>query len=45
MTTQIENWVSEIANLTKPDDIRWIEGTEQDELNQLLVERGTFTPL
>ena len=45
MTTQIENWVSEIANLTKPDDIRWIDGTEQDEMNQLLVQRGTFTPL
>jgi len=45
MTTEIENWVSEIASLTKPDNIRWIDGSEQDELNALLVERGTFTPL
>jgi phosphoenolpyruvate carboxykinase (GTP) len=41
----IENWVSEIAELTKPDNIRWIDGSEQDEMNQLLVERGTFTQL
>ena len=45
MTTEIENWVSEIASLTKPDNIRWIDGSEQDEMNQLLVERGTFTQL
>ena len=45
MTTVIQNWVEEIAALTQPDKIRWIDGSEQDEMNQLLVSHGTFTQL
>jgi len=40
-------WVEEIAALTKPDAIRWCDGSdaEWDELTAAMVEAGTLTPL
>ncbi len=38
-------WVGEVAALTKPDAIRWCDGSqaEYDELCELLVKAGVFT--
>ena len=40
-------WVAEVAALTKPDNIRWCDGSqsEYDELCELLVEAGVFKRL
>ena len=40
-------WVSEVAALTKPDAIRWCDGSqaEYDELCELLVKAGVFKRL
>jgi len=40
-------WVSEVAALTKPDAIRWCDGSqaEYDELCELLVSAGVFKRL
>jgi len=40
-------WVSDIADLTKPDAIRWCDGSqaEYDELCELLVKAGVFKRL
>ncbi|MGF7236760.1 MAG: phosphoenolpyruvate carboxykinase (GTP), partial [Frankia sp.] len=40
-------WVTEIATLTQPAQVRWCDGSdaEYDELAALLIERGTFVKL
>ena len=40
-------WVGQIAALTKPDAIRWCDGSDEewDELTAMLVDCGTLTPL
>jgi phosphoenolpyruvate carboxykinase (GTP) len=40
-------WVEEIAGLTRPDAIRWCDGSEAEwtELTQRMVEGGTLIPL
>ena len=40
-------WVEKMADLTQPDAIHWVDGsqTEYDQLCDLLVEAGTFTRL
>ena len=40
-------WVSEVAELTKPDRIAWCDGSypEWERLTSLLVEQGTFRRL
>ncbi|MBW3085111.1 Phosphoenolpyruvate carboxykinase [GTP] [Austwickia sp. TVS 96-490-7B] len=40
-------WVEEIASLTLPDEIVWVNGSEaeRDHLNQALVDSGTFVRL
>ncbi|TNC44682.1 phosphoenolpyruvate carboxykinase (GTP) [Mumia zhuanghuii] len=44
---QLQAWVDEVAALTKPDSITWIEGTpdEWTRLTDELVEAGTFVRL
>ncbi len=44
---QLNWWVSEVAELTKPDRIVWCSGSyrEWERLTSLLVEQGTFTRL
>ena len=49
MTTNVklQNWVEEIAKMTQPDAIRWIEGTEAEkqELLDAMVASGMATKL
>jgi phosphoenolpyruvate carboxykinase (GTP) len=44
---EAKDWVRQIADLCKPDQIRWCNGskTEYDELCTLLVNKGTFIRL
>lgn len=45
--SDLNKWVSEIANLCKPDQIRWCDGSkeEYDEMCSMLVDKGTFIRL
>ncbi|MGI9557343.1 MAG: phosphoenolpyruvate carboxykinase (GTP) [Solirubrobacterales bacterium] len=45
--SKLVSWVEEIAELTRPDDIHWCDGSaeEYDALAQGLVEAGTFERL
>ena len=40
-------WVREMAELTTPDSVVWIDGSEEESqrLTQQLVDAGTFTRL
>ncbi len=44
---ELAKWVREIAELTKPDDVVWCDGSAQEweRMTSLLVEQGTFTRL
>ncbi len=43
----LRDWVRQVADLCKPDSVRWCDGSqnEYDELCQMLVEKGTFIKL
>ena len=43
----VVRWVNEVAALTTPDAVHWVDGSqeENDRLCQLLVEAGTFIRL
>ena len=45
--TRLIEWVADIAALTKPDQVRWCDGSdaEWDELTSTLVAAGTFKRL
>ncbi|GER22833.1 phosphoenolpyruvate carboxykinase [GTP] [Zafaria cholistanensis] len=45
--TQLALWVQEVAALTQPDSVYWVDGSreENDRLAAELVAGGTFTPL
>jgi phosphoenolpyruvate carboxykinase (GTP) len=45
--SDLNKWVSEIAKLCKPDQIRWCDGSkeEYDEMCNALVDKGTFIRL
>ncbi|QRV02378.1 phosphoenolpyruvate carboxykinase (GTP) [Arcanobacterium phocisimile] len=40
-------WVAEVANLTEPKNIEWVDGSEEewDRLTSMMVESGMFTRL
>lgn len=44
---ELAAWVDEVASLTKPDQIRWIDGSdaEHDELIENMLEDGTLEKL
>lgn len=44
---ELQAWVDEVAALTKPDAVRWCDGSqaEYDEMAQKLVDAGTFVKL
>ena len=44
---ELAKWVREIAELTKPDDVVWCDGSaaEWERMTGLLVEKGAFTRL
>jgi phosphoenolpyruvate carboxykinase (GTP) len=44
---ELAGWVRDIAELTKPDNVVWCDGSEDewDRLTSLLVENGTFRRL
>jgi phosphoenolpyruvate carboxykinase (GTP) len=44
---ELAKWVREIAELAKPDDVVWCDGSpgEWERMTGLLVEKGTFTRL
>lgn len=44
---EAKEWVKQLADLCKPDQIRWCDGSkaEYDELCELLVNKGTFIRL
>ena len=41
------HWLSDIVELTKPDNIHWCSGTQAEwyELSRMLIEQGVMTPL
>jgi phosphoenolpyruvate carboxykinase (GTP) len=43
----LKEWVKKISELTKPDSIHWVDGSQQenDELCALMVKSGTFKKL
>ncbi len=43
----LQAWVDEVAALTTPDSIHWVDGSDEewDRLTTLLVDGGTFTRL
>ena len=44
---ELAKWVRDIAQLTKPDDVVWCDGSQQEweRLTNELVQNGTFTRL
>jgi phosphoenolpyruvate carboxykinase (GTP) len=45
--THLLNWVEKMANLTKPDAIHWVDGSEEEDetLKAQMVEGGTLIKL
>src|SRR5438876_4417665 len=45
--THLINWVEKMANLTKPDAIHWVDGSEEEDemLKAQMVTGGTFIKL
>lgn len=43
----LDDWVDQIAALTTPDRIQWLNGSDEElhQLNELLVQRGTYIRL
>ena len=44
---KLQQWVGEIAALTKPESVHWCDGSaeEYDALAQVLIDAGTFERL
>src|SRR5712692_10120461 len=45
--THLLNWVEKMANLTKPDAIHWVDGSQEEDetVKAQMVAGGTFTKL
>jgi phosphoenolpyruvate carboxykinase (GTP) len=45
--TSVSDWVEQIASLTKPDSIKWCDGSAQEfeSIKNLLVANGSLIPL
>src|SRR5216683_5712379 len=45
--THLVNWVNKIAALTKPEDIHWVDGSqeENEQLTAQMIESGTLIKL
>jgi phosphoenolpyruvate carboxykinase (GTP) len=45
--TRLLSWVQEVAALTNPEAVVWVDGSEEESerINAKLVEAGTFVPL
>src|SRR5690349_18349694 len=45
--TALRNWVQQMVDLCRPDDVVWCDGSPEEyrRLCGLLVEQGTFIPL
>ena len=45
--TSVNDWVEQIASLTKPDSIKWCDGSAQEfeSIKNLLVANGSLIPL
>jgi len=43
----LDRWVSEMAGLTQPDEVYWVDGSEAErtQLTALAVEQGILIPL
>jgi phosphoenolpyruvate carboxykinase (GTP) len=43
----LQQWVADVASLTKPEKIQWCDGSESEKksLIDLMVKQGTFIPL
>ena len=44
---ELVDWVARVADLTKPKDIYWVDGSQEewDRLGEQMVQAGTFTRL
>ena len=45
--SRVLSWVREVAELTNPDRVVWVDGSDEEaaRINAELVEAGTFVPL
>lgn len=47
VNSHVEGWVKEMAAMTQPDEIYWVDGSEEERarLTQLAVDEGILLPL
>ena len=47
MATHLEEWVEEVSRLTKPDNIHWCDGSDEEieKLRGEMIDTGILEPL